>query len=404
MVWNGPQTRVLVAALLLGLFHIPLAMADIADDALARAFAMAREGNPNGAYEIIQPLADGGNPLAQLYLGKMLAAGQGMAKNPAAAVEWWRRAAEQDLQEAQFSLGAAYAGGIGVAQDRIEGLKWFIISDAETGLAYSMLTEVMDSAEIGLAKSRAQLWKDETARRRLEKAMNEENAKKVVILTDLAADGLAEAQFELARLYDIGLPHALMHEKKPVFRFTLDLQPDPVEANRLFRLAAEQGYAPAQTALANRMEGGKSEAAKWYSKAADQGHSEAQYFLADLYARGDGVRRDPALAIKLYESAAAQKYAPAMRSLGEAYLEGTIAPVDNEKSYMWLTLASISARAEYDERSAEQTDTLRSSLTEIMSSRQIDQAKEAVERCTQTKFRGCGAKGYWSSLVDLFDW
>ncbi len=67
------------------------------------------------------------------------------------------------------------------------------------------------------------------------------------------------------------------------------------EANRWFRLAAEQGYSDAQYVLAQVYENGtgvpqnRAEAAKWYRLAAEQGNVDAQFNLALMYNRGEGV-------------------------------------------------------------------------------------------------------------------
>jgi TPR repeat protein len=58
--------------------------------------------------------------------------GQGVDRNPALAVQWWHRAAEQGNTSSQYNLGVAYNNGEGVAQDFVEARKW-----AEIAVAYS---------------------------------------------------------------------------------------------------------------------------------------------------------------------------------------------------------------------------------------------------------------------------
>jgi TPR repeat protein len=55
--------------------------------------------------------------VVQLALGHLLSEGQGVPKNDAEAVMWWRRAAEQGDATAQVNLGAAYQFGTGVPTD-----------------------------------------------------------------------------------------------------------------------------------------------------------------------------------------------------------------------------------------------------------------------------------------------
>jgi TPR repeat protein len=61
--------------------------------------------------------AEKGDADAQSKLGKMYATGEGVAKDPAAAVKWFRAAAEQGYASGQCGLGVMYATGEGVAKD-----------------------------------------------------------------------------------------------------------------------------------------------------------------------------------------------------------------------------------------------------------------------------------------------
>ena len=55
----------------------------------------------------------------------MLLRGDGVERDPEAAVEWYRKAAEQGLPEAQTALGDLYARGIGVAADPEAARAWY---------------------------------------------------------------------------------------------------------------------------------------------------------------------------------------------------------------------------------------------------------------------------------------
>ena len=77
------------------------------------AFAAAEKG------------AKQGNPFEQFNLGLMYYKGRGTAQDYTKAVNWWRRAAEQDFAEALNNLGMVYGNGDGVAQDYVQAHKWF---------------------------------------------------------------------------------------------------------------------------------------------------------------------------------------------------------------------------------------------------------------------------------------
>ena len=75
--------------------------------------------------------ADQGYAPAQAYLGDMYKYGQGVAKDEAQAVEWYRLAADQGDAKAQNNLGVMYANGEGVAKDEVEAYKWLLLAGAQ---------------------------------------------------------------------------------------------------------------------------------------------------------------------------------------------------------------------------------------------------------------------------------
>ena len=102
--------------------------------ALATAPAMADFAAGKAAYDAgnfaaalaeWRPLAESGDPLAQVNLAQMYATGQGVPQEPLKAIELYRLAAEQDMANAQFTLGLIYDEGRGVAQDYAEAARWY---------------------------------------------------------------------------------------------------------------------------------------------------------------------------------------------------------------------------------------------------------------------------------------
>jgi hypothetical protein len=82
------------------------------------------------------------------------------------------------------------------------------------------------------------------------------------------------------------------------------------------------------------------QAAAWYRKAADQGHVGAQVHLAELYRDGKGVARDMAQAAAWYRKAAELGDAGAQGTLGVLYSMGQGVPHDDVEAYYWLDLAA----------------------------------------------------------------
>jgi TPR repeat protein len=95
-----------------------------------------------------------------------------------------------------------------------------------------------------------------------------------------------------------------------------------------YRQAAEQGYAPAQTAVGFAYANGngvlrdETEAVIWYRKAAEQGEVAAETNLAIAYQTGHGLAQDYLQAIAWYRKAAAQGLAGAQVNLGNIYCDG----------------------------------------------------------------------------------
>ena len=58
--------------------------------------------------------------------------GQGVAKDDAEAIKWYRLAAAQGIAQAQTNIGVMYAQGQGVAQDNVRAYMWFEVV-AESG-------------------------------------------------------------------------------------------------------------------------------------------------------------------------------------------------------------------------------------------------------------------------------
>jgi TPR repeat protein len=75
--------------------------------------------------------AELGEPRAQSNLGFYYMKGEGVDRNPAEAARWWREAADQGLSQAQFNLGVLYEQGQGVKVDYSEAAKWYELAAAQ---------------------------------------------------------------------------------------------------------------------------------------------------------------------------------------------------------------------------------------------------------------------------------
>lgn len=119
-----------------------------------------------GDYELasqgLEPLADQGDGVAQLYMGVMYDHGHGVVQDYITAVTWYRKAAEQGVIEAQNNLGVHYANGQGVPEDYLRAYKWFYLAAAQGNAQASrnrdILAARMSADQIAEARQLALNW------------------------------------------------------------------------------------------------------------------------------------------------------------------------------------------------------------------------------------------------------
>ena len=80
--------------------------------------------------DTVRQAAEQGDATAQFNLGNMYANGEGVPKDDAEAVRWFRLAAEQGYASAQFNLGLMYTTGRGVLKDSVLAHMWLNIAGA----------------------------------------------------------------------------------------------------------------------------------------------------------------------------------------------------------------------------------------------------------------------------------
>ena len=80
------------------------------------------------AVVILKPLAEAGNPQAELRLGDAYAEGHGIDRDPMLAATWYEKAALQGMTAAQLKLGAMYENGTGVTRNNNLAYVWYGIA------------------------------------------------------------------------------------------------------------------------------------------------------------------------------------------------------------------------------------------------------------------------------------
>ncbi len=188
----------------------------------------------------------------------------------------------------------------------------------------------------------------------------------ITLLKEKAANGDADAELQLGRLYydGQGVPQDYA-QTALLFRMAAnegdaDAQAVlaalyfegngvPKDYNKMIewlRKAAEQGNVGAQVSLAMTLESDEvvphdyQQSAEWYRKAAAQGNLEAQCNLGADYVHGQGVPQDYSQAAIWYRMAAEQGDTVAQLQLGILYEHGNGVNQDYLEAYFWLNLAA----------------------------------------------------------------
>lgn len=286
----------------------------------------------NPALRSLRQQAEAGNADAQFNLGIAWINGSAGTVNYDQARYWWEKAAAQGQRIAQYNLGVLYDEGRGVSQDYRLAAQWYRKA-AQQGFI---------SAQYNLGN----LYRDGKgvpqnayiARDWQEKA---------------AAQGDRDAMYALGSLYRQG---------------ALGISGDGQHALAFYWLeqAAMRGHPQAQAELAGLYARGEGVvrdpaiAAKWQraaataqtgtentdnsdltaieqtEQAAMHGDTQAQVALANHYAHGDGIARDEEAALKWWQVAAAQGSTDAMQALARHYRDAA----DRSQAEHWYLAAA----------------------------------------------------------------
>jgi len=198
--------------------------------------------------------AEAGDSFGQYMVGRQLASGSGVSKDPERAVYWWRKSAEAGFPPAQLDLGAAYRMGIGgLEKDMSQAVKWirlaaengFPDAQAELGIFYSLghgVAEDDQQAEVWMRKAAEQGSEKGMQLLGLDKLVAEDYPEALKWLTKSAATGDSESEYWLGTMYEAGRGVDRSMER----------------AIQLYESSAEKGYTRAEERLA---ELGRSQAA-----------------------------------------------------------------------------------------------------------------------------------------------
>ena len=127
------------------------------------------------------------------------------------------------------------------------------------------------------------------------------------------------------------------------------------------------------------------EAVKWYRLAAAQGYAPAQSSLGLAYDKGQGVPQDYLEAVKWYRLAAAQGNPLAQINLAVMYTNGTGVRQDFVRAHMWFSLAAATLSGDSENTATKNRDGIAAKMT----AEQIAAALDMARRCQESKLKNC---------------
>ncbi|MBK9575043.1 MAG: sel1 repeat family protein [Rhodoferax sp.] len=209
-------------------------------------------------------------------------------KDYATAMREFKSLALQNNAKAQYNLGNMYEHGQGVERDMKEAVKWYRLA---------------------------------------------------------AGQGLAHAQYSLGLLFETqglpGVPDVVLGGLKAA-EIDFGVPQDYKVAMRWYRLAADQGFAPAESNLGGMYAKGQGvapdykEAVKWFRFAADKGYPLGMQNLGVCYKKGYGVAPSKIVAFALFSLAARSDQIAAQKrdELGKSMLVQELEAAQTIADYM----------------------------------------------------------------------
>jgi TPR repeat protein len=289
--------------------------------------------------------AEQGYSSAQVKLGEMYAAGDGVPADESTALSWYRKAADQGDPDGEVGLGLLYAKEARPAQGPLTGVRF----------------EDLMNGVFGRGR-----WR-ETGGYRTPARENE-----------LRAEGALTVPLGMRSSHSLGTPDApgaydVVVDGMTPERAALKLKSSGLDFKRLFPesthgtqgphlhvepflgRAATARYPGANTALVSTFApesplktdvgaaaaraAARDQAITWLTRAADQGRSDAEFNLGLIYLNGDVARADVPLAVLWLGKAAGHGSVGAQVLLGKTLAKGEGVPRNLAEAHRWLSLA-----------------------------------------------------------------
>ena len=141
----------------------------------------------------------------QNNLGNIYFKGEGVPRDYAKAMMWFRKAADSGLPSAQFNLGIMYANGRGVPEDKMEAMKWYrMAADQGHPSAQYNLGIMYHGGQAGLQQTLRFVLKNLGATQHDGNGLPRDYMKALMWFRKAADQGDSSAQFNLGVMYGNG--------------------------------------------------------------------------------------------------------------------------------------------------------------------------------------------------------
>ena len=279
------------------------------------------------ALELVLPLAEGGDALAEFIAGSIYLLDITKFQNYSKGKYWLEKSAAQDFGGAYWIMGLMYASGMGYPQDIAKASELLERGDRQYALGGMFQSEL---PQVRLFLANANYYGI---------GMKQDPEKAVGILEEEIEDGNTKAAVQLGVWYVEGKNISQNTEKALI----------------LFKKAAEKNNDEAICYLGAVYEFGEgvavnvNEALKWYRYGADLGLPYAQANLGRMYMDGIGVAQDYKQAVELFRLGTEQDHPYAKMGLAVMLYKGWGVSKNTGKALILLKEAAAQGNTDAQE-------------------------------------------------------
>lgn len=298
-----------------------------------------QEKDPERAFKLYSKAAEKDEPHALNNLGTLYKKGIGCEKNVEMALSCYEKSANAGCVSAMHNLVLYYVDDVAVPHDYEKANKWLLMA-ADNGDEESIMRVAKGYEEGDIFPQ-----DDEKALKYFNILAEKNNPEALTHLGNLYR---RMGEWQTAKecfIKAINFHHIPAYHELGLFYCYPEVE-NHTEAVRLFSVAANAGYPPAEYELGvcyRLGEGIQKDMEKtlyWITKASEDGYHLATNNLGLYYLEGIGVERDLNKAVGYFREAAVNGIPDAQTMLGLCYFQGNGVDQDYSEAVKWFTMAA----------------------------------------------------------------